>query len=158
MQRRRIPPRRDDRMVRLLPGAVRDAGVQEAALELALVARGPHRAQHIGVRERRDGVGFADEGDFVRVFDDAAFVDGGLEGGEVLGVKGEEGDVVGDLILDGPDRGGVRGAGGLGAEVGVDLGGGEDGVDVVEGEGFFGRERESGPDDGVRVDGRDEEG
>ncbi len=158
MQRRRIPPRRDDRMVRLLPGAVRDAGVQEAALELALVARGPHTAQHIGVCERRDGVGFADEGDFVRVFDDAAFVDGGLEGGEVLGVEGEEGDVVGDLVLDGPDGSGVRGAGGLGAEVGVDLGGGEDGVDVVEGEGFFGREREAGPDYGVRVDGRDEEG
>lgn len=104
---------------------------------------------------RGDGVGVADEGDFVGVFDDAAFVDGGLEGGEVLGVEGEEGDVVGDLVLDGPDGGGGEG---LMTEGGVDFRGGEDGVDVVEGEGVGGGEREAGPDDGVGVDGRDEEG
>lgn len=142
-------------MVRLLSAAVRDAGAQEGGFELALVGGGPHGAQHVGVRERRDGVGFADEGRFVGVFDDAAFVDGGLEVGEVFGVEGQEGDVVGDLVRDRPDGGG---GGGLAAERGVDFGGGEDGVDVVEGQGFGGGEREAGPDDGVRVEGRDEEG
>lgn len=148
-------------MVGLLAAAVGNAGLQEDGLELALVAGVSDGAQDGGVGEGGDGVGGAGQGDFVGVFDDAAFVDGGLEGGEVCGVVGEEGDVVGDLVLDGPDCGGGRGGGGggrLAAQGGVDVGGREDGVDVVEGEGFGRGEREAGPDYGVRVDGRDEEG
>ena len=156
VQRRGVGAGGDDGMVGLLPAAVGDAGLQEDGLELALVAGVAHGAQHGRVRERADGVGAAREGDFVAVFDDPALVDSWLEGCEVRRVEGEEGDVVGDLVWDGPDRGRPRRR--LAAEGGVDFGGGEDGVDVIELEGFGRGEREAGPDDRVRVDGRDEEG
>ena len=88
-----------------------------------------------GVGEGGDGVRFARECDLVAVFGNAACVNGGLESGEVGGGEGEEGDMVGDLVLNGVD-GGV-GDGGR-AEEGVDFGGGEDLVDVVELERFGG--------------------
>jgi hypothetical protein len=58
-----------------------------------------------------------------------------------------------DLRRDRPYFGAVRLR-----QMRVDDVGGEDGVDVVQGEGFFGGSGQTGPDYGVGVDGRDEEG
>ncbi|KAI9881815.1 MAG: hypothetical protein M1823_006473, partial [Watsoniomyces obsoletus] len=83
------------------------------------------------VREGGDLVGFADQGDFVGVFDDAAFVDGGSQGIEVCAGEGEESCLRGDLFRDAVDGGGLRGA--EGGEGRVDFVGEFDGVDVVFG-------------------------
>ncbi len=139
VQRRGIRPGRHDGVVCLLSTPVRDTLLQEHRFQFPLVSRVSDGLQDGRVCQRRNRVRFARESDFVVVFDDAAFVDGGLESCEVLGVEGEEGDVVGDLVADGPD-GGVGGRGRVAAEEGVQFCRGEDGVDVVEGEGFGGGE------------------
>lgn len=139
-------------MVRLLPTPVGDASLQKDSLELALVARMLHLPQHGRVGEARDVVGFANQGNLILVFDDAALVNGVLDGGKVFLVEGEEGDVVGDLVLNRPD-GRVRGLRvGCAAEEGVDFVRREDFVDVVDLEGFGGGEGKARPYDAVASD------
>ena len=133
MQRRGVGARGDDGVVGLLAGAERDAALEEDGVELALVGRAQHGAQHGGVGGGGDGVGVADERDLVRVFHHAAGVDGGFEPRGVGALEGEEGDCVGDLRGDGPRAAaGAVGAGIVRSQDRVDVGGEADVVDVVE--------------------------
>jgi len=92
-----------DAAVGLLAAAVGDAGADEGAHELALVGGVAGEAHDVCVRVRGDGVGVADEADFVGVFCHAAAFDGGFEGVEIGFGEGGEGDVGGDLWADGVD-------------------------------------------------------
>lgn len=123
-------------MIRLFPAPVCYASLQKHRLQLPFVVRLLDGFQHSRVREGRDGIRFARKGDLVGVFDDAAFIDGFLGRGEIFVVKGEEGDVIGDLVLDSPDSGVGDFGLGFAVEEGVDLGGGEHVVDVAEVERF----------------------
>ena len=92
--------------------------------------------QHGGMGDGGYGVGFSGESDFVVVFHDPAFLDSFLDPRKVLVSESEEGDMIRHLPLDRPDGGGAWGR--FGGEVGVQLGGGKDGIDVVALESFGG--------------------
>ena len=84
----------DDGVVGLVLCVALEAGFEEDGFELGLVA-GLGSGFHDGdVAFGGDGVGFAEEGDFVVGFGDAAGFDGELEEVEGLLLVGEEGDVV----------------------------------------------------------------
>lgn len=67
--------------------------------------------------DRRDLICFYRKSDFVLIFDSSTFFDSRFEEREVFRIEFEEGDVVADLILDGPYRR-IRA---LMCEVGVDF-------------------------------------
>ena len=69
----------EDAVVGLVFCAGGDAGGYECGFEVLLIFRVGDRAEDVGVGAGRDGVGVAEEGDFVGVFCDTAFVDGGVE-------------------------------------------------------------------------------
>lgn len=62
--------------------------------------------------------------------------------------------MVTNLVFDCVNRGVFAGM----RQDGWDFGGGGNGIYVVEGEGFFHGHGETGPDDGIGIDGRDVEG
>jgi hypothetical protein len=98
----------------LVAGTEGHAAGDEDGFEFAFVFGLANGAEDVEVREGGDVVGAADEGNFVGVFDDAAFFDGGAEVGDVeLGGAGEGGRVR-DLLVDCKDGlGGVRGEEGV---------------------------------------------
>lgn len=79
VQRRCVFAGAEDAVVGLVFGARGDAAGYECGFEVLFVAGGGDGVEDGGVSARGDGVGVAEEGDFVGVFGDAAVVDGGLE-------------------------------------------------------------------------------
>lgn len=69
----------EDAVIGLVFGAVGDAAGCEDGFEVLFVAGGGDGAEDGDVGGGGDCVGFAEESDFVVVFSDAAFVDGGVE-------------------------------------------------------------------------------
>ena len=127
MECRGVGPRAEDPMIGLFFAAGGDAGGDEAGFEILFVGGGEGMAEDGRVGGCGDGVGVADEGDFVGGFGDAAGVDCGLEEGGVCGR--EEGD---DLMGGGRMRGGVYLAGGgKGGQVRGEVGFCETFVNVV---------------------------
>lgn len=101
-------------------------------------------------------VGLVDHGDFKFVLDNAGDFNGILDSLEILVSKVEEGDIIGDLVGNGKDGriGTLLGKLGEGR---VDVGGEFDLVDIVTAQCSVNTERETRPDDIIRVDWRDEE-
>ena len=139
VQRRGVRAGGKDPRVGLEGRAVRDAVLREDGLELTLVLGSEvlcfGQVAACAVSDSGDGVCFADKRDLVRVFYDAAFVDGGFEGLDVHGGIGEEGYVLRDVFGDG-ESDVFRGF--VGCEVGRCLGCGQAAVDVVLRECVFG--------------------
>lgn len=131
----------EDAVVGLVFGAVGDAAGGEDGFEVLFVAGRRDGAEDGGVGGRRDGVGLPDESDFVGVFGDAAFVDGGVE---QFGIGGNGG-------LGNGEQGISRDIFEVESYVGVFLSQGghvswkarvrETVVDVVDSEGFGGHQR-----------------
>jgi hypothetical protein len=148
---------REDRVVGHLLGAIGDAGLEECGLKLQLRLGRLGLLHDVLVAPARDLVGLAQLSNLVFVLDHTGSRNALLENGQVLLRKGRQRDVVGDLVLDTVD-----GAAGVGrAQAGqhrADLVGIFHLVDVVLCLGVFGRQRETGPDDIVGVDGGNEEG
>lgn len=79
VQRRCVLAGAEDAVVGLVFGARGDAAGDEGGLEVLFVAGGGDGAEDGGVGAGGDGVGVAEEGDFVGVLCDAAVFDCGLE-------------------------------------------------------------------------------
>jgi hypothetical protein len=120
-------------MIRLLPTSIRYTPLQKHCLQLPLILGVFNPFQHLRVRERRNDIRFLNERNFVFIFKDAAFFDCFFQEGGIYRFDRRR-----DLICDCVDRRGGKG---------VDLGSGEDCVDIVEGKRFFSGRRETGPDD-----------
>jgi hypothetical protein len=146
----------ENRVVGHLLCAVSDTPLEERGLELLLIGRrlGP---LHNGlVRQAGDVVCLPDQGHLVLVLGNTGGLDTLLEDLEILVLEVGEGDVVGDLVLDGEDgRRGVRGS--EARECRVHVRGVLDLVDVVLGEGVIDADGQARPDDIVRVDRGDEQ-
>lgn len=130
MQRRGRRPAGHDRVVRLLPRAIRNRLLEEQGLELALVCRCLDCFQDRSVCNGRDCIGLLGQRDLVFVLDHAAFLDGLFKQREVLVFELEERDVVRYLVGNSPHGAIVRGP----RQRRSDLVGRQDGVDVVLGE------------------------
>ena len=83
VERRGVGAGGDDGGIGLVFGPVGETSLEEYGCQFALVANVFGGVEDGGVGNGGDGIGFADEGDFVGVFDDAAFFDGGFEEGAV---------------------------------------------------------------------------
>src|SRR5271156_6480435 len=90
-------------MVGLLSAAIGNTCANELCLELSLVAGRLCELDDSSVSECRYRVSFAKQGDLVRVFDDAAGVDGFVEDVEIGGGEAEESGLIRDLVRDGVD-------------------------------------------------------
>lgn len=94
MQRSGVGARGEDGAVRLVAGAEGHAAGDEDGFEFALVLRLSNSTEDVEVGKRGNVVGATNEGDFVGIFDDAAFFDGGAEVGDVkVGGAGEGGRI-----------------------------------------------------------------
>ena len=155
MQRSRRLPRGKNPMVALLFRAPRRAPPKELPLQLHLILRQPHPLHNSPMRRPGDLVRLPDKRDLVIILDDPALVDRLLQDLQVLLAELEEGDVLGDLPRDGED--GPRAVRAEVGEHGVHIRGELDLVDVVLLEGLLRAEGQAGPDNVVRVDGRDEQ-
>lgn len=103
MQRRSVGAGRDNRRIRHADAAVGSTALDKQGGQLSLVSGVFGGFEHGFVADAGELVGFADHGDFVFVLDDAALFDGGAEVGHVFGIEAEEGDFVGDVLVNGID-------------------------------------------------------
>lgn len=145
-----------DRVVGHLGSSVRNTSFQKGGVQL-LLGDGSLGALNDGlVRQTGDVVGLLDHGNLKLVLDNSGDLNGLLDGLKVLVSEFEKGDMVGYLVGNGKDArvGALLGEVGEGA---VDLSGELDLVDIVAAQGVVDAERKSGPDDIIRIDGRDEE-
>lgn len=156
MQSSSSPSSSSNRVIRHLLAAVSHASLVESSFQLLLVLGSLCLGKHSSVSNARDIVGLSQHGDLVLVLDHARHLDGVLEDVKVLVAELDKGYMVRDLLRDGK-------GGGLwvfGAEVGegsVEFRGQLDLVDFVLREGFVDANGETGPDNVVGVDGRNEE-
>lgn len=102
---------RDDGVVGLVFGVALDAGLEEDGFEFGLAVGRRRRLHGVDVAHGRDGVGFADQGDFVVGLDHAARFDAALDEVQVGRFEGQERGAVRDLVGDGEDGALRRGFG-----------------------------------------------
>lgn len=143
-------------MVGHLLGSISHTSLQESSLKLSLVDSRLGLFQNSSVGNVRHVVCLADHGNLKLVLDNTRDLNGLLQSIKVLLFKLEECDMVRDLVRD---RIGCRFGVGL-AEVrqsSVQLRSELDLVDVVLLKRLIDAKRETGPDDAIGIDGRNEE-
>lgn len=157
MQSRSSPARGDNGVIRHLLGAVGNTPLQKGSLELSLIVGISGLFENSFVCQAGYVVGFAKHGDLEFILDDTGNLNSLLEGGKVLVLELDKGDVVGNLAVNGIDgRFGVTV--GEVSQCGVDLGGELDLVDIVQLQHVVDGDGKAGPDDIFGINGRNEEG
>ncbi len=120
-------------MVSLLPRSQTNTLPNKQPLQFPLILRLLHSLQTSRVCNSRYRICLLGQRNLVFVLDNPAFLNSGLEKRKVFLVEREEGDVIGDLVFDRPDRRILPFMG----EVGVYIGSSENCVDLVSCEGVF---------------------
>lgn len=85
--------------------AASHAALDKDGLQLPLIPGRPHALEYRTMRLGRDGIGISDQTDFKVVLDHARLFNCGHELVKVDRVKGEKGDVVGNVVGEGVDGG-----------------------------------------------------
>jgi hypothetical protein len=145
-----------NRVIRHLLATVCHTSLVESSFQLLFVLGRFCLGKDSSVSNTRDVVSFSQHSDLILVLDHTRHLDGVLENVKVRAAETDEGYMVRDLLRDGKG-GGLWVFGAEVGEGGVEFGGQLDLVDVVLCESFVDANGETGPDNVVGVDGRNEE-